>query len=217
MKISGSHTEEIKAISNTTFRINEEATITATVAKLTEQGKHVINIIHGTPTTFAGTIYKSITFLWEADNESREYLNYINKKTAEEKRMRKQKRLMQNIQYYEKEIRELKIRIERAENPAEAHKTSGYSFATKLWTILCILFGVEFFIGLLNLPYGICAVIPCGILLPISIKVTSHYKERGNEEIVNATEEHNILESLKQELQEKEELLEKEKEKYNKL
>ena len=99
MKISGSHTEEIKAISNTTFRINEEATITATVAKLTEQGKHVINIIHGTPTTFAGTIYKSITFLWEADNESREYLNYINKKTAEEKRMRKQKRLMQNIQY----------------------------------------------------------------------------------------------------------------------
>ena len=73
MKVSGSHVEKIESMSQNLFRIKEEQTIQMTTEKLSKEGKHVINIIPGTPSSLMGTVTKSITFLWEAVNDDPTY------------------------------------------------------------------------------------------------------------------------------------------------
>ena len=91
MKISGSHTEKIESMSKNIFRVKEEAIITAVTEKLSGEGKHVINIIHGTPTVLLGTITKSITFLWEGDDKEIKELEEKKKLTEELERLKKEK------------------------------------------------------------------------------------------------------------------------------
>lgn len=125
MKVSGSHVEKIESMSQNLFRIKEEQTIQMTTEKLSKEGKHVINIIHGTPSSLMGTVTKSITFLWETDDEDPLYKKYIeeqNKKKAlaleAEVRAREQKdkkvKLQNNIRQLEKEINKLHSKINDA-------------------------------------------------------------------------------------------------------
>ncbi|MDD6526458.1 MAG: hypothetical protein PUF31_01370 [Oscillospiraceae bacterium] len=125
MKVSGSHVETIESMSQNLFRIKEEQTIQIVTEKLSKEGKHVINIIHGTPSSLMGTVRKSITFLWETDDEDPLYKKYIeeqNKKKAlaleAEIRARKQEdkkvKLRNDIRRLEKEINELQSKINDA-------------------------------------------------------------------------------------------------------
>lgn len=76
MKVSGSHIEKIESMSQTVFRIKEEQTIQVTTEKLAKEGKHIINIVRGTPSSFMGSVTQTITFLWEADTEDATYENF---------------------------------------------------------------------------------------------------------------------------------------------
>lgn len=125
MKVSGSHVETIESMSQNLFRIKEEQTIQIVTEKLSKEGKHVINIIHGTPSSLMGTVRKSITFLWETDDEDPLYKKYIeeqNKKKAlaleanirARKQEEKKVKLQNDIRRLEKEINELQSKINDA-------------------------------------------------------------------------------------------------------
>lgn len=111
MKISGSHIEQINSVSTNLLRVKEQATITATTENLSREGKHIVNIIHGTPSQFAGTIYKDITFLWEADTESPEYQQAQERKAQAQAKEEK----LQQCKSMELEIANLEQRIKYAE------------------------------------------------------------------------------------------------------
>ena len=122
MKVSGSHTEQISAWTGAGFEGAERGVIEATVDKLSREGKHVINIIHGDKTMVAGDYKKNITFLWETDTEDPVY-KALQEKEAELKRLGRevgrQRTLIdvnnKRIAEIPKEITELKIRINAAE------------------------------------------------------------------------------------------------------
>lgn len=145
MKVSGSHVEKIESMSQNLFRIKEEQTIQMTTEKLSKEGKHVINIIHGTPSSLMGTVTKSITFLWEADDEDPAY------KRAKENEAHKET-IKHRITVCKHEISTLKSRIQAAErvalNPVEARKKNDKQVKIEniLLPILGIVFSAVFFI-----------------------------------------------------------------------
>ena len=91
MKVSGAHIEEISAWTNMGYESAEKIRIQTTVEKLAKEGKHVINIIHGNKTMVGGDYAKTITFLWEADDEDPAYIEYSKQeqKKAEEEQNKK--------------------------------------------------------------------------------------------------------------------------------
>lgn len=200
MKISGSHTEQIDSPSINILRIKEQAVITATTELLSKDGKHVINIIHGTPSTLMGSVYKSITFLWEADDESPEYLQAQEIKRQEQERKQqelRQKELAEkfHLQKTEKEesISKLKRRIENAEHGRI--KMNGFN------TIVCVFDAIMIpvcavlgFIAIIDLEeyllglFCLCMVIllPCAIMP--SIKKRKEAKKRMEEDRQNLDE-----------------------------
>lgn len=120
MKISGSETRKFQSMSQNLLRMEEERTIQYTTAALSQQGKHVINIIHGTPSALMGTIYQSLTFLWEADDEDPVY------KEAK-KRAEQAEEMITKIESCKTDIEKLKNRITvagsaYADNVAALHK-----------------------------------------------------------------------------------------------
>ncbi len=123
MKVSGSHIERVKEWTNIGYEASERSTIQSTVEKLSKEGKHVINIIHGDKTKIGGDYTKTITFLWETDTEDPLY-KALMEKEAEMKRLGrevgKQKDLLNaenaKIKKILKEIADLKERIKTAES-----------------------------------------------------------------------------------------------------
>lgn len=123
MKVSGSHIERVKEWTNIGYEASERSTIQSTVEKLSKEGKHVINIIHGDKTMIGGDYTKSITFLWEADTEEPIYKALMDK-AAEEKRLEdelyQQKLLLisenTKIKNILQEIADIEKRIKTAES-----------------------------------------------------------------------------------------------------
>lgn len=162
MKISGSRIEQISSMSMNLLRIKEQATITAVTQILSSEGKHVINIIHGTPSELLGSVYKDITFLWEADTESPEYLQAQEEKAnaeaiaqVEKVRAETQARKEQQCSALEIEIFDLKRRIERA----ETGKVKGVAFG-KYCYIFTIVFLILCVIGFSLIAYFAGGVLP---------------------------------------------------------
>ena len=147
MKVSGSHVEIVESMSQNVFSIRETQIIQSTTEKLSKEGKHVINIIHGTPSSVLGTVKKTLTFLWEADDEDEVY-----KKVEERKKqaIETRQRLERQIAECEQTICLLKSRIHAAENvvnPVEARKKSEKTNTVEeiLYPILGVVFSVIFF------------------------------------------------------------------------
>lgn len=78
MKISGAETVNLDRVTLTVLRAEEAAYIQVKTRQLSEQGKHVINIIHGTMQSGGLGYRTTLTFLWEADDEDPIYQKYIN-------------------------------------------------------------------------------------------------------------------------------------------
>ena len=74
MKISGSEQVTINASFDVTFVAAESNAIKETTEKLAREGKTVVNIIHGTPWRTPIATMKTLTFLWEGDDQHPLYL-----------------------------------------------------------------------------------------------------------------------------------------------
>lgn len=139
MKVSGSHIEKIESMSQNLFRIKEEQTIQIATEKLSKEGKHVINIIHGTPSSLMGTVTKTLTFLWEADDDDPAYKRA--KQWEEEKN-----NIKFRINICKQDIQSLKSRIRAAErvdsDPAIARKKNDKQ--NKLEEVLLPILGAVF-------------------------------------------------------------------------
>ena len=112
MRISGSYMVKAEAMLHTSLRIQEEMMIANVTKNLSSEGKHVINIIHGTPSTAFGIETQTLTFLWEADTDDPLY-----KKAEEREAQREGTRF--EIQSCKAKIENLKNRITAAENAKE--------------------------------------------------------------------------------------------------
>ena len=92
MKVSGAETVNLDRATLTVLRAEETAYIQVKSKQLNEQGKHVINIVHGTLQQGSTGYRKTLTFLWEADDEDpayRKYLYYEKCKQIREKYQKK--------------------------------------------------------------------------------------------------------------------------------
>ncbi len=215
MKISGSHTEQIDSPSINMLRIKEQAVITATTELLSKDGKHVINIIHGTQSTLMGSVYKSITFLWETDDNDPLYIAYLQK---EELKVKKQNQL-NKINECKNEITNLKWRIDLIEGNAEPQYVSKKE---SKWRIVMMLSGLIFpIIGILCIVVGEVGLglffIITGIIEILGYLASSFEKKHELREVEQAKKESEILPELKTQLQNEEVKLEKLKEEYNKI
>ena len=109
MRISGSYMVKAEAMLHTSLRIQEEMMIANVTKNLSSEGKHVINIIHGTPSTAFGIETQTLTFLWEADTEDPLY-----------KKLEEIKETRSKIKSCKTHIENLKRRITAAENAKES-------------------------------------------------------------------------------------------------
>lgn len=109
MRISGSYMVKAEAMLHTSLRIQEEMMIANVTKNLSSEGKHVINIIHGTPSTAFGIETQTLTFLWEADTEDPLY-----------KKLEEIKETRSKIESCKTQIENLKWRITAAENAKES-------------------------------------------------------------------------------------------------
>ena len=156
MKVSGSHQETIESVSMNLLQQYEESTIARTTEELSKQGKHVINIIHGTPASF-GSVRKTLTFLWEADDTDPRYIAYLSeqqRKKEEEARREYEanapKRKNNTINKVAEEIRNLEERIAKA----ETEKTVD---SKKIYTIRLVK-EIGFIIGVLTIGFASTAI-----------------------------------------------------------
>ena len=106
MKVSGAHIEEISAWTNMGYESAEKIRIQTTVEKLAKEGKHVINIIHGNKTMVGGDYAKTITFLWEADDEDPTYAEYAKQEREKAEKKQKEEQKKKDI---EEKIKQLTI------------------------------------------------------------------------------------------------------------
>lgn len=191
MKISGSHSKTISAMSRSGFSFDESRTISETTQKLAQEGKHVINIIHGTPYKMLGDTCKELTFLWEADDEDPVYQSFIQ---SQEKQKLKDAQ-NQKISICRNEISTLKARIENAENPKEATKGKGGA-------ITCIISGIfACLAGIICIDSGGFIVIIIGALvLLFGIASLNGINEKENQSFNDKKQ----LEALQKQLSEKE-------------
>lgn len=144
MKISGAEQVNIMGMTPMELRLNEDRAIERTTRQLSDEGKTVINIIHGTPMTGVGSTHKTLTFLWEGDDaDSR----YIAAKERKAKAIAKEREIKQ----LEEERADLEKRIKAAQTTPPINKESA-SFEVKtrgfLWLIIgvvILLAGYQFF------------------------------------------------------------------------
>lgn len=231
MKVSGSHMETIESASQNLFRMKEEQTIKAVTAKLSSEGKHVINIIHGTPSSLMGTVSKTITFLWEGDDEEIKRMRIRKKKNEMRAKQRREemekkeheKRLLHaRIGSYKDKAKELEERIAYA-TAEEAvtendliQKEKNASGASGVWPgILLLVFGVGFIASLnfFGVIFGLLACLFGGLLVYIGINDYKkiHNNSQTRKEIIKRIDED------KENIDELKEMLEKEKEKISEL
>ena len=134
MKISGSEQVQIDAVTNVALMVKENSAIEQTTKKLCDEGKTVLNIIHGTPWNGPLGVYKTLTFLWEGDDQHPLYIAAKQREAAaaalkrqedEKKRMEAAKKAAaeREINQIKKHIKDLEIsstklsqRINRAED-----------------------------------------------------------------------------------------------------
>lgn len=138
MKISGSYAKTIHAMTRSGFSFDESRTINETTQKLAQEGKHIINIIHGTPYKLLGDTCKELTFLWEADDEDPIYQSYI--QSQEKQKLKDAQK--QRISTCKNEIATLKTRIQNAEKPTQATKGKGGAIACIISGIFACLAGI---------------------------------------------------------------------------
>lgn len=115
MKVSGAHIEEISAWTNMGYESAEKIRIQTTVEKLAKEGKHVINIIHGNKTMVGGDYAKTITFLWEADDEDPAYAEYAKQEKEKAEKEQKKKDIEEEIKQLTISFGKLQSRITQAE------------------------------------------------------------------------------------------------------
>ncbi|MBR3868378.1 MAG: hypothetical protein IKM66_03605 [Clostridia bacterium] len=160
MKVSGSQIERVKAWTNIGYEASEQATIQSTVEKLSKEGKHVINIIHGDKTMIGGDYTKTITFLWEADDTDPVYIAAMEKAKAEEER--------------ERIVAEIKMQEKRKQKAVYVQK--GMKPSIRLtFGILLIILGYLVVFGLSTVIDYIIDVSPLAIMIPGAIIVISGY------------------------------------------
>lgn len=160
MKISGSRVEQIDSMSMNLLRLKEQATITAVTQILSSEGKHVINIIHGTPSQLLGSVYKDITFLWEADTESPEYIQAKKRKSRELAIAKAKERKERQRKSLELEIANLEQRIKNAE--AGKAKSPKYTLIASIFFLfegIFLLFLEAFIFSVIALIMGISCLI----------------------------------------------------------
>ena len=92
MKVSGAETVNLDRATLTVLRAEETAYIQVKSKQLNEQGKHVINIVHGTLQQGSFGYRKTLTFLWEADDEDPAYRKFIYHEKCEQIREKYQKK-----------------------------------------------------------------------------------------------------------------------------
>lgn len=183
MRISGSYMVKAEAMLHTSLRIQEEMMIANVTKNLSSEGKHVINIIHGTPSTAFGIETQTLTFLWEADTEDPLY------KKAEERKAQREG-TQSKIQSCKAYIENLKKRITAAENAKESDvetvhkekkvdyekeykKEKGSNISQGVWLVICsiaffiiaIIFASEEISGFASFIFGcigvLCFVFAC--------------------------------------------------------
>lgn len=180
MRISGSYMVKAEAMLHTSLRIQEEMMIANVTKNLSSEGKHVINIIHGTPSTAFGIETQTLTFLWEADTDDPLY-----KKAEERKAQREAQREVtrSKIDSCKSHIENLKMRITAAENAKEpdaetVHKEEKVDYEKEykkekesniaksvLLAILSIAsFGFTNFVASTEIP-GFCLIFICTSIL----------------------------------------------------
>ena len=108
MKITGTEHRTASSMSKNLLRVKEEVMISDTTKELSEQGKHVVNIIHGPITQRLGDWLAPITFLWEADDEDPAYRAMIEKELQAKQREKMMDALKRDIKNLEHEIAEIK-------------------------------------------------------------------------------------------------------------
>lgn len=170
MKVSGARTETISSYFQNGMLINEEVTIQTVTSELAKEGKHVINIIHGTQAQLMGEGRQTLTFLWEADDTDPVYIKAVEKeriaheKEMELQRQKERERLHKkfadiDIKNYNKKIEELEDRIYQATAKPETMK-SAYWKETKRFikylfiALMELLFIVLLFIGASRVKYS---------------------------------------------------------------
>lgn len=143
MRISGSYMVKAEAMLHTSLRIQEEMMIANVTKNLSSEGKHVINIIYGTPSTAFGIETQTLTFLWEADTEDPFY-----------KKLEEIKETRSKIESCKTHIENLKRRITAAENAKEPDekkvdyekeykKEKRSNISQGVW---CLIFSISFFV-----------------------------------------------------------------------
>lgn len=246
MRISGSYMVKAEAMLHTSLRIQEEMMIANVTKNLSSEGKHVINIIHGTPSTAFGIETQTLTFLWEADTDDPLY------KKAEERKVQIEK-TRSKIESCKTHIENLKRRITTAENAKEPDvepvhkekkvdyekeykKEKGSNISQGVWWlilsisffVLAIIFASEEISGFASFIFGcigvLCLVIAC---VNFSIVKDSNLEEFKNEQerIAKRKQEEKRmllmdkanLSSLKTELESKEKELTELEKQLNKL
>lgn len=138
MKVSGAHIEEISAWTNMGYESAEKIRIQSTVEKLAKEGKHVINIIHGNKTMVGGDYAKTITFLWEADDEDSRYKEFVEKQ-------KKIEAMENEISNRKNDILSLKKKIQKAEdfnpNYSVEERIKDAKKSESLFPWLAVIFG----------------------------------------------------------------------------
>ena len=207
MKVSGSEQVSITAMTQTGFRLEEDKAIMNTSTRLAQEGKTVINIIHGTPQSAVGSMHKTLTFLWESDDTDPRYMAY-----AEDERRKSQ--WAERTAQYKKEIAELETRIKNAQtgvkNPRSREEVARENTTAGIGAII---FGIAMGWFAIELIGGIGSVVFCLIagffILCGFLMLTSNADEDAKEE----QEIYRLIESDKNRLPELEnELLQKKRE-----
>ena len=168
MKISGSEQVQISALTIMGLTAEEGKAIRKTTEKLSNEGKTVLNIIHGTPWNSPAGVIKELTFLWEGDDTHPLYL--AQKKREQDALLAKQKKQQElyqqqaSVTYYKNAHASLVSRIANAQaGPMEFDESNSrgskiasgiaiylaYNGFMLFVTITCELNGLLFLLGFL--------------------------------------------------------------------
>lgn len=220
MRISGSYMVKAEAMLHTSLRIQEEMMIANVTKNLSSEGKHVINIIYGTPSTAFGIETQTLTFLWEADTEDPLY------KKAEERKAQIEK-TRSKIKFCKIRIENLKRRITAAENAKEPDekkvdyekeykKEKRSNISQGVWCLICsisffvfaIIFASEEISGFASFIFGCIGVLLLVIaMVPFGLAKDSNlekFKEEQKEKKRMLLMDKANLSSLKTELESEE-------------
>ena len=118
MKISGSEQVNISGMTQMELRLNEDRALANTPGRLSQDGKTVINVIHGTPMNGPGSTHKTLTFLWEADDTDPRYIEMKEREAAAAKAAQMREAKERRKKQLDEEIAVLERRISSAQSEA---------------------------------------------------------------------------------------------------